>query len=827
MTTSNTRPAVYQLAHDFSLLTNRCIFLTGKAGTGKTTFLHQLREETTKQMVIAAPTGIAAIHAGGVTLHSLFQLPLSPFIPTPEGTKELIATNKMRAERRKILQEMELLVIDEVSMLRADVLDAIDVLLRHFKYKKNVPFGGVQVLLIGDLFQLSPVLKDAERHLLSPYYAGCYFFQSHVWQQINPVHIELDKIFRQKNQDFVDILNQVRNNRLTPESLARLNGLYNPHFVSSDDDFHVTLTTHNRKADSINATELAKIKEKTERFTATVQGEFQEKNYPTDYELKLKIGARVMFVKNDDTQPRRFYNGQIGMVENIDNDIIYVNSDNETIEVIPMAWRNLRYSVDDKTKKINEEQIGAFVQYPLRLAWAITIHKSQGLTFDKVVIDAENAFAPGQVYVALSRCRELSGVVMLSRINTTSLHNAPEILTHEQSKLPVSELEKVYRQSERNYQIQLFSSIFDFQPTLEQIGRFQQFLKKHAASVNAEAYPFAEELLLKMNNISPVGSKFAVQLAQILGNENAVDTNFLRERFAAASGYFDERIKIFVAYLKEAPVRTDVKATAKEMNEMLKEMHDALMLKIALMQGMKEQPTVLSYFLAKQNFKLTTAAFNTHASAKTELNTSSQHPELLRQLLGLRNTICKEAHLPLYIVGSTQMLIDISNTLPQNKAELLTIKGMGKMKFERFGHQLLDAVTAYTIQHDISAIPFDIPEEPKPKKEKTPKETKPKREKGESQRTTLALYKEGKSIDQIVEERNLALTTIVGHLYQFVQLGELSLDSFISPQKCKAALKLLTENSENSDRYALMHDYLTPIEFAFFFEWKRGNNEER
>src|SRR5665647_1097527 len=314
----------YQLAQDFALFTNRSIFLTGKAGTGKTTFLRKLKKETKKQMAVVAPTGVAAINAGGTTMHSFFQLPFTPFVPTVEGRKNLIEKMKMQGNRRKVLQELELLVIDEISMVRADVLDSVDTILRHVRYRNNEPFGGVQVIFIGDMFQLSPVATDEEWRLLSQYYSSPYFFHSQVILQQQPVYIELDKIFRQTNVDFIRLLNEVRNNCLSNEGLALLQSRYNPLFVPPRDDTYITLTTHNYKADQINGEELTKISGRTYKFEAKIEGEYPEKSYPTEKTLELKIGAKVMFLRNDSETPRRFFNGKIGVVEKVNDDYITI-----------------------------------------------------------------------------------------------------------------------------------------------------------------------------------------------------------------------------------------------------------------------------------------------------------------------------------------------------------------------------------------------------------------------------------------------------------------------------------------------------------------------
>ena len=404
----------YRLAEEFALHTGRSIYLTGKAGTGKTTFLRRLRSITRKQTAVVAPTGVAAINAGGVTMHSFFQLPFGPFVPTPAGRNQLIGQLHMQANRRRVLRELELLVIDEVSMVRADTLDMVDTILRHVRFRPAEPFGGVQVVFIGDLFQLSPVVTDQEWRILAPYYPTPYFFHSLAVRQQPPVHIELDHIFRQSNADFIRVLNEVRGNSLSPHGLALLQSRYDPAFTPPEGDTYITLTTHNYKADRINAAELDKLPGPPTRFHAQVKGEYPEKSYPAEATLELKEGAKVMFLKNDTETPRRYFNGKIGVVEEMDDDGITIRcpGDDAPILVQRDTWRNIRYTTDPATQQIEEKELGTFTQYPLRLAWAITIHKSQGLTFDKAVIDADDAFAPGQVYVALSRCRSLEGLVL-------------------------------------------------------------------------------------------------------------------------------------------------------------------------------------------------------------------------------------------------------------------------------------------------------------------------------------------------------------------------------------------------------------------------------
>jgi ATP-dependent exoDNAse (exonuclease V) alpha subunit len=403
-----------QLAFDFVQYTNKNIFLTGKAGTGKTTFLHQLKKVSPKRMVVVAPTGVAAINAGGVTIHSFFQLPYGPHIPDHENipTSELnpekpqAYQKKFNREKIRLIQSLDLLVIDEISMVRADMLDAIDLVLKKYK-DRTKPFGGVQLLMIGDLHQLSPVVKEDEWSLLKKYYDTVYLFSSKALQQIPSVNIELKHIYRQSDEYFINILNKIRNNQIDQQTLTELNQRYIPNFSPDEKEGYIVLTTHNASAQEINQNKLKKIKSPSEIFGADTEGEFPSFSYPTEQELELKEGAQVMFVKNDSSSLKCYYNGKIGKVIRMDEDEVYVKcpDDEDEILVKREEWQNVKYFLDEETKEVKENVIGTFTQYPLKLAWAITIHKSQGLTFEKAIIDANASFAHGQVYVALSRCK--------------------------------------------------------------------------------------------------------------------------------------------------------------------------------------------------------------------------------------------------------------------------------------------------------------------------------------------------------------------------------------------------------------------------------------
>ena len=401
-------------AWEFVEKTGKSVFLTGKAGTGKTTFLREVVGSSSKRVVVVAPTGIAAINAGGVTIHSFFQLPLHPYIPGVK-VESKFAFSK---EKRSIIKTIDVLIIDEISMVRSDLLDAVDSVLRRFR-DRNKPFGGVQLLMIGDLQQLTPVVTDEEAELLSHYYSTPYFFGSHALGKTDYVTIELKQIYRQQDEGFVSILNEVRSGRPSQQAINKLNERYLASFSPDPEEGYIRLTTHNNTANSYNDEQLNMIDEPAYRFDAEISGTFPEYSYPTELQLELKKGAQVMFVKNDPSSEKRYYNGKIGHVVEIIDDMILVQcpGDDEPVAVEQLEWENSRYVINEQTQEMETEVQGVFRQYPLRLAWAITIHKSQGLTFDKAIIDAAASFASGQVYVALSRCRTLEGMVLATPLH--------------------------------------------------------------------------------------------------------------------------------------------------------------------------------------------------------------------------------------------------------------------------------------------------------------------------------------------------------------------------------------------------------------------------
>lgn len=529
----------FKLAADFVNSTSEHIFLTGKAGTGKTTFLKYISQNSHKQVLVTAPTGVAAINAGGVTLHSLFQLPLEPYIPNTR-VKD---TYRFGKNKLAILQQAELLIIDEVSMLRADTLDAVDATLK-FTRRSRKPFGGIQMLYIGDLFQLPPVVKNSEWELLKNYYKSPFFFHAKSVEENPPVYLELKTVYRQQEQTFVNLLNKVRNDILTNEDYKLLNSRYRPNFKDDDNAGYVTLCTHNYQADQINAVELQKLKTPACDFEGEIKGEFPDSILPTEKNLILKEGARVMFIRNDVEEPRRYYNGKTATVTKIDDDEIYVKPDGfeSDFVVAKETWRNLKYYINEESGEIEEEELGAFIQYPLRLAWAITIHKSQGLTFEKTIIDAKQAFAAGQSYVALSRCTSLEGIVLRSQITPSSIQTHTDAIEFSSKDKPTEVLQGILENSKKNFWRDRLVNCFDWNPLLRLLRDFQRFTEDHLSDEIQSAHEMVELLYVIALKQQDVARKFQEQLKRIIATEKDEEKclPILKERTTKAVVYFYE-----------------------------------------------------------------------------------------------------------------------------------------------------------------------------------------------------------------------------------------------------------------------------------------------
>jgi hypothetical protein len=537
----------YEIAAQFALQTNQHIFLTGKAGSGKTTLLKHIADKATKNFVIVAPTGVAAINAGGVTIHSMFYFPTTSFIPSNEFEDMNLVTNRslllkhMRynREKRRLLQELELLIIEEVSMVRCDILDAIDFALQVVRRNK-LPFGGVQVLLIGDMHQLPPITKDNEWEVLQRYYQSPYFFDSQVWQKLDAVQIELKKIYRQSDERFLNLLNNIRNKEMEQDDFEQLEKRFQPLFKPTEKGY-VMLCTHNYKADNINADELKKLSAKMLSFEAEIEGDFPENMYSCERILNLKEGAQVMFIKND-TESGRYYNGKLAVIKKIDarEIIVEFNENKESFSLSRQTWENTRYNVEEGTGKILKNDLGTFRQYPLRLAWAITIHKSQGLTFDKVIIDAGQSFAAGQVYVALSRCRSLEGIVLHSRIAQNSLFTDDKINSFSNSHHNTNKLQQVLSEAKIRYAKYLLKRLFTFSNLSDRTDEWKQMIEQKEIPEKEKAIELCEKIKSEIILISETADKFQAQLDRLLNNleESDLGNQVLKERCGKAIDYF-------------------------------------------------------------------------------------------------------------------------------------------------------------------------------------------------------------------------------------------------------------------------------------------------
>lgn len=592
---------ISELAAQYVNTTDRHIFLTGKAGTGKTTFLKYIVEHTYKNAVIAAPTGIAAINAGGVTLHSLFQLPFGMFIPeriqlsatnshinTPQT---LFRNRRFNASKRKLIQELELLIIDEVSMLRADLLDCIDHSLRQLRKRRFEPFGGLQILFIGDLMQLPPVVRDNEMNLLRPYYASPYFFEAKALKENPPILVELQTIFRQTDQRFIDLLNRLRHNEQTEEDLQLLNRHYQPDLGNLSTEGYIHLTTHNVKADSINKNRLQNLGGKTFTFHAHLDGDFPDSMFPTAEILELKKDAQVMFIKNDPSGQGQFFNGKIGQVSHLSKEEIGVQFESgDEILVETYKWENKRYVLNKVNNEIDEKYLGSFEQYPLKLAWAVTVHKSQGLTFQKAILDLSDTFAPGQLYVALSRLTSLDGLVLSSALPTNPPGIDKSLQAFADSFEGTEELLQNLSKDRREYLRQFTNRAFAFDPLIRELRYHEKsFNKVENRSLKQRHLPWTQELIKDTLPMKQTGDRFIRQVEKILNQEKYLP--LLSERMEKAQGYFEKELIALTervsAHRRKMKSESKVKAYLKELEEMegLFLHQNQQILKLALLVG--------------------------------------------------------------------------------------------------------------------------------------------------------------------------------------------------------------------------------------------------
>ena len=696
---------IFTLAADIVLNTSQSVFLTGKAGTGKTTFLHYIREHADKNVIVAAPTGVASINAGGVTLHSLLQLPFEPFIPNLEGKKKLEFHFKLRKSKIEMLRELDLLIIDEVSMLRADMLDAIDYLLKRYRNNQQL-FGGVQILFIGDMYQLPPVVQQHEWDQMKEYYPSPFFFHAQALQNNMPLYIELKTIYRQSDQVFIDILNRIRNSCTTSADLQILNKRYDPSFKLTEENRYIVLCTHNYKADKINNDELARLTAKAVSFSGKISGDFAENSLPTDFNLLLKVGAQVMFVKNDAGEKRRYYNGKLAVVSFLSEKKIIVRFENgHEMELEEETWRNVRYSLNEDSGDIQEEELGAFTQYPIRLAWAITIHKSQGLTFDRVVIDAGQAFAAGQVYVALSRCTSLDGIVLFSRITADSIRTDEGAIAFSRKELKQDYLQQILEQEKPYYCAERLKKAFDWSPVVRSLRSFYELVSSKTIPNKEEVQKLVSQLYCKAEEQEKISQNFRKELHSILYTSNP-DIYLIKDRVNKAVSYFHKDLQQNIIL----PIENHINS-----------LKNASKVK-AYLKGIREIDATLLSFLAKLE------------------------------------------HIRYGNISLTENII-----------------------FDKVVIQKAEEVQVT--------------------------EKKEKAQKGDSQRITLSLFNDGKSVKEIVAERNLSTTTIEGHLSGFILTGDLSVDKLISKDKQDYLIPRLKEIPFNTPLSSIKENL--PKEYSY------------
>lgn len=726
-----------ELAWQFIENTGTHLFLTGKAGTGKTTFLHKLKAESPKRMVVLAPTGIAAMNAGGITLHSFFQLPFAPYIPDSSFSAgdDVAYRYRFSKEKVNIMRSIDLLVIDEVSMVRADVLDAVDAVLRRYRNSQK-SFGGVQLLMIGDLQQLAPVVRDEEWKMLSRYYDTPYFFSSKALCETEYFTVELTTVYRQRDERFLQMLNGIRENRCDASVLAALNQRCIPGFNPPREEGYIRLVTHNNQAQRINDHELERLPGRAFAFPATVEGKFPEYLYPTEKVLELKQGAQVMFVKNDMSGEHRYVNGTIGEVTFVSPSAIEVRCLQTGVKLTlqPEVWTNARYALNEETKEITEEIEGTFRQYPLKLAWAITIHKSQGLTFDKAIIDVGASFAHGQTYVALSRCRTLEGLVLSTPISAKAIINDETVASFTREARERRPGEEQFATLQQAYFLSLLTELFSFQPLYQSFQRYVRMLDEHLYLLYPKQLEDCKAELARLDErVVRVAERFSVQYTRMVnGSLDYATSTALQERIHAAAGYFVEQLRPMYPIAVRKSLDMDNKQLKKKYTVAYEEVRDRYRLKEDLLCFVEKSGFAVSSYL-KQKALLTLDDVGTPIKAKEDarrmgmpeveevmvesrdgkraesgvdkvgISSDILHPELYERLRAWRNEEAARQNLPAHTIFQQKAILGISNLLPVDREMLLRIPYVGKKGVERYGDVLLEMVHAYRKEKGLDA----------------------------------------------------------------------------------------------------------------------------
>ncbi|MBR1784888.1 MAG: AAA family ATPase [Bacteroidales bacterium] len=682
-----------ELARRYVERTGTSLFLTGKAGTGKTTFLRQLDEQCPKRHIVVAPTGVAAVNARGVTIHSFFQLPFDPYLP---DVKELVTEYQMPSRHLKvsknklsIMRSLELLIIDEISMVRADLLDAVDMTLRRARHSE-LPFGGVQLLMVGDVHQLAPVVTEREQPYMNQVYPSPFFFNSKALRRMRYVTIELTTVYRQQDEAFVRMLNTVRDGNIDAPTLEALNSRVG---AGGSDPTIITLTTHNHQADTINRARMLALEGESRTVEATVQGNFPESMYPVEAKMTLKVGERVMFTKNDSSGRHAYYNGKLGTVSGFDDDgnVIVDCDDGDSVTATRESWENMKYTVNNRTNTIEQKVDGSFMQFPLRPAWAVTIHKAQGLTFDRVRINASEAFAYGQVYVALSRCRTLEGLSLISPITPGTAFSDSDVQqfcaaqpTFEQSSAAVGN-------AERQYYYEQLAELFGAHGLADGAERLADAFGK-MAEIFPRQYQAMQQLKSTAGALASVGEKFMSQLLQLDQSQHA-------ERIAKAADYYAAQLASMAGLLRQAgTVEVDNKETEARLSDARTTLAERLHVKQSCIQSVREHGFDVRLV---QEAKLAKPAKTPKKAAErhkvevqyTEPSHSSEELETL--LSAWRKAKAEQMNVPAFVVLHQKTLVAVASAMPRTTEQLLRVPGMGRKKTETLGAELLTIINAY------------------------------------------------------------------------------------------------------------------------------------